>query len=270
MLAIRTNLSLNRECTWDDVRLKMRDKKNAIAICPLAVDSSEQLAQVSALLRDKPNDIKCITVLVSVEATVNDQQLNAQIEQLASATGSVKVCSKESHPSIPLLFETVINTFLNFTVPRRDGQQKHEKKGKDSSDSDKKKKKDKKEKYKIGKIVESKDKDKDKKKSGKKSSRDSDEGIRAAKAGLCACGICCALCIGIPLLIIIIVIIIIVFVANNAKDDAEDIIVKSGASIQTMKPPPSFCAIEERADMTCADKGDCKGNRMCIAGYCTG
>lgn len=47
----------------------------------------------------------------------------------------------------------------------------------------------------------------------------SDEAAKAAKAGMCACGICCALCIGIPLLIIIIIVIIIVVVVGSAADD---------------------------------------------------
>ena len=51
-----------------------------------------------------------------------------------------------------------------------------------------------------------------------KSSSD-DHGKKAAKAGLCACGLCCALCIGIPLLIIIIIIIIIVVAVNSAADE---------------------------------------------------
>ena len=52
--------------------------------------------------------------------------------------------------------------------------------------------------------------------------KSSDDGAKAAKAGLCACGICCALCIGIPLLIIIIVIIIIVVAVNSASDDVDN------------------------------------------------
>ena len=51
----------------------------------------------------------------------------------------------------------------------------------------------------------------------------SDEGKKAAKAGLCACGICCALCIGIPLLIIIIVIIIIVVAVGSAADSVSSL-----------------------------------------------
>ena len=56
-----------------------------------------------------------------------------------------------------------------------------------------------------------------------KNKSSSDEGAKAAKAGLCACGICCALCIGIPLLIIIIIIIIIVVVVGSAADDVKDL-----------------------------------------------
>ena len=50
------------------------------------------------------------------------------------------------------------------------------------------------------------------------------EGEEAAKAGLCACGICCALCIGIPLLIILIIIIIVVVVTGKAANDISDAI----------------------------------------------
>ena len=55
----------------------------------------------------------------------------------------------------------------------------------------------------------------------------SDGGRKAAKAGCCACGICCALCIGIPLLLIIIIIIIIVVAVNSASDEVKDAL-KSG------------------------------------------
>ena len=79
----------------------------------------------------------------------------------------------------------------------------------------------------------------------------SDEGKKAAKAGLCACGICCALCIGIPLLIIIIIIIIIVVVVASAADDLN-------------------CSIVESSDGSCWSDGSCKGDRTCSAGKCTG
>ena len=82
----------------------------------------------------------------------------------------------------------------------------------------------------------------------------SDEGAKAAKAGLCACGICCALCIGIPLLIIIIIIIIIVVAVGSASDDLNDALrncdkVESG---------------------TCTWDYDCTGDRTCINSSCFG
>ena len=94
-----------------------------------------------------------------------------------------------------------------------------------------------------------------KRKMGKSSS---DEGAKAAKAGLCACGICCALCIGIPLLIIIIIIIIIVVVVSNASDDINDAI-KS-----------SECDRVEASDGACTWDLSCKGNRTCVNGKCSG
>ena len=72
MIALRTNLSLIRDCSWDDVRHYVRDRKNAIAICPIAVDNTQELTKASALLRDKPNDIKCITALISCSETIKD------------------------------------------------------------------------------------------------------------------------------------------------------------------------------------------------------
>ena len=81
----------------------------------------------------------------------------------------------------------------------------------------------------------------------------SDEGKKAAKAGLCACGICCALCIGIPLLIIIIVIIIIVVAVGSAADELSDL----------------SCSFEEYG--TCYSNASCKGDRTCgTNGSCTG
>ena len=87
----------------------------------------------------------------------------------------------------------------------------------------------------------------------------SDEGKKAAKAGLCACGICCALCIGIPLLIIIIVIIIIVVAVGSAADDISDATYSGG-----------FCSIVEASDGSCSTSASCKGLRSCISGSCTG
>ena len=82
---------------------------------------------------------------------------------------------------------------------------------------------------------------------GKKDS--SDEGAKAAKAGLCACGICCALCIGIPLLIIIIIIIIIVVVVGNASDDISTAL--------------SGCGTIEKDGGACNFDHECRGNRSC-------
>ena len=82
----------------------------------------------------------------------------------------------------------------------------------------------------------------------------SDEGAKAAKAGLCACGICCALCIGIPLLIIIIIIIIIVVAVGNASDDISDAF--------------RNCNVTESG--TCTWDYDCNGDRKCVASNCSG
>ena len=82
----------------------------------------------------------------------------------------------------------------------------------------------------------------------------SDEGAKAAKAGLCACGICCALCIGIPLLIIIIIIIIIVVAVGSAEDD--------------IKSAFRNCNVTESG--TCTWDYDCKGDRTCINSNCFG
>ena len=87
---------------------------------------------------------------------------------------------------------------------------------------------------------------------GKKDS--SDEGAKAAKAGLCACGICCALCIGIPLLIIIIIIIIIVVVVSSASDDLDSAL--------------RNCDITEGS--SCFWYSDCKGDRTCVNSSCQG
>ena len=82
----------------------------------------------------------------------------------------------------------------------------------------------------------------------------SDEGKKAAKAGLCACGICCALCIGIPLLIIIIIIIIIVVAVGSAADDLDNM----------------FCDTNEASNGSCYTGLDCKGLRTCSSGICIG
>ena len=88
----------------------------------------------------------------------------------------------------------------------------------------------------------------------------SDEGAKAAKAGLCACGICCALCIGIPLLIIIIIIIIIVVVVASAADDVN-------TSLDDAFNP---CKRTEKAGGSCDTSFDCRGSRMCVNSSCTG
>ena len=91
----------------------------------------------------------------------------------------------------------------------------------------------------------------------------SDEGKKAAKAGLCACGICCALCIGIPLLIIIIVIIIIVVAVGSAADDISSIC-DDGACDYTS----TSCSVVETS--TCYYDSACKGARTCVNSSCTG
>ena len=127
--------------------------------------------------------------------------------------------------------------------------------GKSSSDSDKKKDK-KEKKAEIGAMQAEPahdKKDKEKKKShGKKHS--DDEGVKAAKAGLCACGICCALCIGIPCLIIIIIIIIIVVAVGSAEDD--------------IKKAFRNCDVIESG--SCFADWDCRGDRKCDSNSCTG
>ena len=124
--------------------------------------------------------------------------------------------------------------------------------GKSSDDSDKKKKEA------IGQVAEQ-PKEKKKEKSHKKKG-DSDEGVKAAKAGLCACGICCALCIGIPLCIIIIIIIIIVVAVGSAEDD-----------INTWSDGLRGCNTVEREFGACDTAFDCKGDRYCgIVQRCEG
>merc|ERR1712051_978488 len=76
--------------------------------------------------------------------------------------------------------------------------------------------------------------------------KSSDDGAKAAKAGLCACGICCALCIGIPLLIIIIIIIIIVVVGSAADD------ITSADSWANAANQISCDNTTESADSTCS------------------
>ena len=85
----------------------------------------------------------------------------------------------------------------------------------------------------------------------------SDDGAKAAKAGLCACGICCALCIGIPLLIIIIIIIIIVVVVSAAEDDINDAFGNN-------------CSVVESSNGNCSFDWSCKGARTCNSGNCSG
>ena len=88
----------------------------------------------------------------------------------------------------------------------------------------------------------------------------SDEGAKAAKAGACACGICCLLCIGIPCCIIIIIIIIIVVVVANAADSATDCDgLLSGAL-------PCCRDESELTNGKCDYDLDCKGDRKCDNG----
>ena len=91
--------------------------------------------------------------------------------------------------------------------------------------------------------------------------KSSDEGAKAAKAGMCACGICCALCIGIPLLIIIIIIIIIVVVVGSASDSISDL----SANLQQ-----GTCNLTETENSSCTFNASCKGDRTCVSNVCTG
>ena len=99
----------------------------------------------------------------------------------------------------------------------------------------------------------------------------SDDGKKAAKAGLCACGICCALCIGIPLLIIIIVIIIIVVAVGSAADSLSEVC-DDGAcdydydyssSSSSSSYNSDGCLNYERDDGDCFDNDGCLGARTC-------
>ena len=87
--------------------------------------------------------------------------------------------------------------------------------------------------------------------------KSSDENSKAAKKGLCAAGICCALCIGIPLLIIIIIIIIIVVVVGNAADDI--------TSVEGFKTGfgNASCDLDESTSGSCFMDLSCRGARTC-------
>ena len=80
------------------------------------------------------------------------------------------------------------------------------------------------------------------------------DGEEVAKAGLCACGICCALCIGIPLLIILVIVIIVVVVTGKAANDVADAL--------------RNCGVTETG--SCVTSFDCNGDRSCDNGVCTG
>ena len=71
----------------------------------------------------------------------------------------------------------------------------------------------------------------------------SDDGAKSAKAGACACGVCCLLCIGIPCCICIIIIIIIVVVVANAADDL--------AECGSLGAALNRCCVTEKADESC-------------------
>lgn len=82
--------------------------------------------------------------------------------------------------------------------------------------------------------------------------KSSDELREGAKAGLCAFGLCCALCVGIPLLIVIIIIIIVVVMMNKAADTVTSVVTEG------------FCSVEEAADGSCSGSDlACKGTRTC-------
>ena len=104
----------------------------------------------------------------------------------------------------------------------------------------------------------------------------SDEGAKAAKAGMCACGICCALCIGIPLLIIIIMIIIIVVAVGSAADSIADCaesgdcgtVTYSGSLSSSSSGSNVICG-KTQPD-TCQTAFDCNGwtNTLCTTNVC--
>merc|ERR1711957_97418 len=92
----------------------------------------------------------------------------------------------------------------------------------------------------------------------------SDDGAKAAKAGACACGVCCLLCIGIPCCIIIIIIIIIVVVVAGAVDSATDC---DGITAGLNK----CCRDEsELVEGKCTGMMSCKGDRTCKDQVCIG
>ena len=101
--------------------------------------------------------------------------------------------------------------------------------------------------------------------------KSSDEGAKAAKAGLCACGICCALCIGIPLLIIIIIIIIIVVAVGSAADEVSSSSNSFADAINTSFANEVSCdAIKTKVGDPCARDEGCRGNMTCVNEVCAG
>ena len=86
------------------------------------------------------------------------------------------------------------------------------------------------------------------KKSKKKGDSDAENARAAVKGGMCAFGLCCALCIGIPLLCIIIIIIIIVVAVGNAADSIDDAF--NNCELDTLK-------------QSCFFDSDCRGKETC-------
>ena len=92
--------------------------------------------------------------------------------------------------------------------------------------------------------------------------KSSDEGVKAAKAGMCAFGLCCALCIGIPLLICIIIIIVIVVVVSSAADT-----ITEGTSCDTVESGSCFFYSDCKGTRSCGTDSTCTGDSGCWAAF---
>lgn len=101
MTCLRTQISLNRGCDWNDVKLKMSEHVNTIVVCPIGVINEESYEIAKSLVASKPADLTQVVpvYIINTDSFENNEALNKKVSELARMNGGMIACSKFGHES---------------------------------------------------------------------------------------------------------------------------------------------------------------------------
>ena len=115
MVCIKTNITLHRDCTWDQITGKVGEAPNSIAVCPIAVYNQEHLATAEQLLSSKPAGSNIMPIFVR-NAKADDAAIDAKCVELANLHNGMMVSAKMGDPSSIKLHEEVVNRLVAITM----------------------------------------------------------------------------------------------------------------------------------------------------------